>query len=270
MAVPCESWPLGDPPWRRCATPWHPVAALDAQPTAATVAHTGADFGRRAAAIHVKKGCSMPIHATCPSCGTAVMVPDDEAGQTQNCETCGETFRAPREAPDALLATLEAAGPAADGPRPATCPRCGDPVPPGGPLCPRCGFDFRRTELLSALRVTRRAAPPAGEPVPRECPTYAWIQWLVGVFTAVGIIIICLSTIGFLYDVAQWLGRSGYEYVEVRRFTSLALVLGWVYGVVYGLLVIGLAQAFAAFRHIALNVWTLTHRAVAQPPAAPD
>ena len=194
------------------------------------------------------------------------MVPDDEAGQMRKCETCGEMLRVPREAPDAVLAALSEGEPVAPAPEFTECPRCGNAVRADGIRCPACGYDFSREEWPHA----EPAVQPTGGPAPRECPTYAWMAWLARVLTAAGIILMCISTIEFLYGLAQWIGRFDGAFAGFQGITGLALCLNAVYGVVYGFLIVGVAQALAALRHIAINVWTLTRRAVAQPPAAPD
>ncbi|MCX7684486.1 MAG: zinc-ribbon domain-containing protein [Acetobacteraceae bacterium] len=107
------------------------------------------------------------MHATCPACGTGYAIPDELAGRSLRCATCGEVFRPPREA-----AQPAAAQPGAEAAEP----------PPAEPAAAAADAAFAAAPASDPPA----AGPPAAERLtvasvgsPSAAPRLAWAASLV-------------------------------------------------------------------------------------------
>jgi TM2 domain-containing membrane protein YozV len=91
----------------------------------------------------------MPIVVTCPSCSTALKVPDAAAGKRFKCRSCGSAIKAPADAAeqmDKTFADEPRPAPAQDGAVPRREERAQAPAPP-----PPDWVSNRQTVGLAAL-----------------------------------------------------------------------------------------------------------------------
>lgn len=79
------------------------------------------------------------IRLNCPHCQQSLEAPEDMAGQTVECPSCGKPFDIP--APEQPQAAVR--------PEVPVCPECSSEMAPDAVLCMKCGYHLKLHKKIS-------------------------------------------------------------------------------------------------------------------------
>jgi hypothetical protein len=220
----------------------------------------------------------MSISFSCHQCSTALSAPEEYAGRTVKCRTCGAHMRVPNELPGTRPPPVPDGSGAPDRePDPEgrhtppfgadahlnECPLCHAAAPTGAAFCMSCGYGFRGPRLQA--KPGRAGYDRYGRTVPgaNGVPPYRAVRFVVMTIEVTGLV---CAGIGVLIVVA---GLVGAVLAVVSR-SAVGTLVGVGLGIdlippgllvfLVGVCEIGWAQLIAAIRDIAINSYLTVER----------